>query len=1001
MLVRCKNCFQQYEENFGLCPSCGYADGELPEKPFCLTPGTVIGDRYIVGQELNSGGFGIVYKAWDKKLDTMIAIKEYYPSGLVNRQPGSSRVILVATKREKEFVYGKTRFLEEARNMAKFSEHKNIVNVQDFFEANNTAYIVMEYLDGRNLRQVLDQQNVPLPYDYCIDIAKQVCAALKAIHKENILHRDISPDNIMVCSDGTVKLFDFGAARFSAGVENRVTVVVKPGYAPPEQYDKVNRQDPRTDIYALGATLYHAMTGVVPEESTNRKIDDKLREPSSIDHNIPADISNAIMRAMAVEQQYRFSTVDEFISALTSGKKVASVQKERSKRRRRRTIGICACLALILGAAAAVAFSLKMQKDAATLPDASLRLWYIETGNSQVDVPKAAALESIVSSFTTEYSNVSIDLVPVANKEYLTLLASEDDLDSRPAIFESSGLDVSDFAVSPPPEVAPGSEEALVNVVNLEQMKLTSGIVVPVIFVNTTKGSLDSTASLEDIVQQCNEKSLTMVIDKNGSNLYKRIYGLDAKQYISDSALEDFLNRSVDVYLATTAAYSNVQSNLPGEYAILIPDGETMTWNDGTQWSISNLSGDDLEVAAAFLSYLTSPLAQDYLHVKNFDGELPISKSTMDEFVDIYGELSGTTEFMSRTRVAIDILEPEEEEPEQPPVTELEKAEYDIETKDMSVRNDQGETMAEITYDLVVLTEDTPAVKKINEALYADYQKFADTPPQMSAEELSQQEGLPYKNTYSAEIVHNGDGILSIKYESSWFWGGVYTGDYYGRTFDLNTGDELFISDLVDADETLVLTYLKEHVKWNMRFESTERYLEDADETVDSYAIKDFPFYIENGGIVLCFETYILTYGAGGPAEFYTNLYLDPLEPANTVEQLACGPTNGGWSWLDKSPDGTILFGDFHFQEDMECVYICGQFQSDLLASASGTYDYDGSNLTMNLTNQETGEEYQFKFHVDHIAGSMILTQASDRGPFYYYEKGSTIYLQAGEMAFF
>ena len=310
MLIRCKSCFQEYDESFGMCPNCGYVEGEPPAEVFCLAPGTVISDRYIIGGMLGLGGFGITYKAWDKKLDTMLAIKEYYPSGLVNRQPGGTEIMLVATKREREFVYGKTRFLEEARNMAKFSTHKNIVNVFDFFEANNTAYIVMEFLDGKTLSQAIQQQNVPLPYDYCVTVAVQVCTALKAIHKENILHRDVSPDNIMICNDGNVKLFDFGAARFSAGVENRVTVVVKPGFAPPEQYDKVNRQDPRTDIYALGATLYYAMTGIKPEESTNRKIEDTLLPPATVDGNIPENISNAVMRAMAVEQQYRFASVD-------------------------------------------------------------------------------------------------------------------------------------------------------------------------------------------------------------------------------------------------------------------------------------------------------------------------------------------------------------------------------------------------------------------------------------------------------------------------------------------------------------------------------------------------------------------------------------------------------------------------------------------------------------------------------------------------------------------
>lgn len=446
MLIRCKSCFQEYDESFGMCPNCGYVEGEPPAEVFCLTPGTVIADRYIIGGMLGLGGFGITYKAWDKKLETLLAIKEYYPSGLVNRQPGGTDIMLVATKREREFVYGKTRFLEEARNMAKFSTHKNIVNVFDFFEANNTAYIVMEFLDGKTLSQAIQQQNVPLPYDYCVNIATQVCAALKSIHKENILHRDVSPDNIMICNDGNVKLFDFGAARFSAGVENRVTVVVKPGFAPPEQYDKVNRQDPRTDIYALGATLYYAMTGMKPEESTNRKIEDTLLPPAAVDNNIPENISNAVMRAMAVEQQYRFASVDNFEAALSSGKKVASVQKERAKRRRRRLTGILASFLVIVGAAGLFLYMLKAQR----VPDTSLELWYIQTGNEETDAHKATVLQGIVDNFTSEYDNVRISVSGIPNESYLSALT---EASNTPLIFESTGLSVSDFAMALPDDL--------------------------------------------------------------------------------------------------------------------------------------------------------------------------------------------------------------------------------------------------------------------------------------------------------------------------------------------------------------------------------------------------------------------------------------------------------------------------------------------------------------------------------------------------------------------
>ena len=331
MQVRCNSCFYEYEESYGICPNCGYMEGEDGAEAYCLNPGTRLLDRYIIGEAVGVGGFGITYKAWDIQHEKVLAIKEYFPSGLVNRTAGEPTVFLVASKRSKEFTYGKDRFLDEARNVAKFSKHHNIVNVFDCFEANNTVYIVMEYLDGMTLSQAIQVEGKPLPVERCVSIAIDMCDALEAIHKESILHRDVSPDNIMLCKDGTVKLFDFGAARFSvdAAINSKVTVIVKPGFAPPEQYDKVNQQDARTDIYALGATLYYAMTGEKPEESTDRKVHDTLRAPQELKPDIPTYVNNAIMRAMAVEPQYRFNNVREFRKVFQEKLEVGDVGAER------------------------------------------------------------------------------------------------------------------------------------------------------------------------------------------------------------------------------------------------------------------------------------------------------------------------------------------------------------------------------------------------------------------------------------------------------------------------------------------------------------------------------------------------------------------------------------------------------------------------------------------------------------------------------------------------
>jgi len=618
------------------------------------------------------GGFGIIYKAWDKKLNTVLAIKEYYPSGLVNRQPGKASLILAATSREREFVYGKTRFLEEARNMAKFSTHKNIVNVFDFFEANNTAYIVMEFLDGKTLGEVLEQQNVPLPFDYCISIAIQVCTALKAIHKENILHRDVSPENIMICNNGNVKLFDFGAARFSAGIESRATIIVKPGYAPPEQYDKVNRQDARTDIYALGATLYHAMTGKRPEESTDRKEEDTLSSPNAIEKNIPENISNAIMRAMAIEPQYRFPTVDEFESALTAGKKVASVKKERSRRRNRRIVSIFASLIVIVGAAAVFLYMLKGQRDSTQLPDASLEMWYIKTGVEDIDTAKALALDSIVKNFTGEYKNVEIKLSPIEREKYLDTLVSAANNGKVPAIFESTDI-TSNLAITLSEDIfSDRGNGFIVPTYGADHSKFNTGMIIPIVYINATMGTPTSIHTLAEIQSYCQEKNLALVIDKSARDMYAQIFiDEDINPYMTDTASKDFVNHTAAVLLGSSLNYFDVQRELPGEYTILVPDCEDMAYQYGTQWSIADIGDNELKVAQEFLSYLTTPLAQDSLYLQNQTGELPIIKDSMNKYIEIYGELEPFQNYFSSSMAAAPPFRPDTESPDVKPAPDV------------------------------------------------------------------------------------------------------------------------------------------------------------------------------------------------------------------------------------------------------------------------------------------------------------------------------------------
>ena len=232
----CMGCMETYNDKYDVCPHCGYVDGTAPKEAYHLIPGTVIEGRYIVGKVIGNGGFGVTYIGYDPVLNQKIAIKEYLPGEFSTRAMGSPDVTVFSGEKEEQFASGIIKFVEEARRLAKFKHTPGIVDIHDSFQANHTAYIIMEYIDGETLKEKLEREG-RIPVDEALNIMMPVIGALKEVHKEGILHRDISPDNIMISKTGEVKIIDFGAARFATTTHSRsLSVLVKPGYAPEEQY---------------------------------------------------------------------------------------------------------------------------------------------------------------------------------------------------------------------------------------------------------------------------------------------------------------------------------------------------------------------------------------------------------------------------------------------------------------------------------------------------------------------------------------------------------------------------------------------------------------------------------------------------------------------------------------------------------------------------------------------------------------------------------------------
>lgn len=309
------------------CPHCGHK-AEYLTVPHRLAPGTILIDRYLIGTAIGQGGFGITYMARDLRLNMRVAVKEYYPNGYTNRNTAVSSELTISDQNTADFIEeGKKKFLSEARALARFHEERGVVEVRDFFEANKTAYIVMEYLDGQDLRKHLKQSLFTA--DQVFALMGPVMDALEKIHEVGIIHRDISPDNIMLLKNGSVKLMDFGAARLlDLSDQKSVSVVLKAGYAPEEQYRPKGKQGPWTDIYALCATMYKCITGITPDDALERTHEDELKWPSELGIEITVLQEDVLKKGMAVYSEDRFRNVGEMKTMLAKASVIHAVELE-------------------------------------------------------------------------------------------------------------------------------------------------------------------------------------------------------------------------------------------------------------------------------------------------------------------------------------------------------------------------------------------------------------------------------------------------------------------------------------------------------------------------------------------------------------------------------------------------------------------------------------------------------------------------------------------------
>lgn len=323
----CIGCMRELD-NMDVCQHCGLVQKDYAPTPRCLIPGTRLSNRYILGRIIGEGSFGITYIGWDEVLAFPVAIKEYYPVDLVSRdviRGNNTNVYMYANIEETEYHKKLERFLKEARDLTRFNQLNAIVSVRDFFYENNTAYIVMDYIRGESLKSYVKRRGA-IDAGEVLAMFKPVLESLIKVHEVEIIHRDISPDNLLFDEEHNLVLIDFGSAELqNADFTRSVTIMFKRGFSPEEQYRSYGKQGAWTDIYALCATMYYAMTASIPDESIQRTLEDRVIPLWNLSNiNLSNTQMKAIMKGMEVRAEDRYQNVKDLYKALyESNEKVA------------------------------------------------------------------------------------------------------------------------------------------------------------------------------------------------------------------------------------------------------------------------------------------------------------------------------------------------------------------------------------------------------------------------------------------------------------------------------------------------------------------------------------------------------------------------------------------------------------------------------------------------------------------------------------------------------
>lgn len=619
----CFQCFR-IKGDYEVCPYCGHVEVTRAKEAYQLAPGTVLKDRYIIGTCIGFGGFGITYKAYDTVLSIVVAIKEFYPAGLVNRGEGEKKVGIFSGDKKTEFDRQLKRFLEEAKHMAIFSKEKDIVNVFDYFEDNQTAYIIMEYIEGELLKDRL--KNGKMKVQTAVGYMTAILNALEKIHRQGIIHKDVSPDNIFLTGENTIKLFDFGAAKFQGTESERSEdVVIKAGYTPPEQYRSKSEQGIFMDIYAAGAVFYEMVTGVRPVEAPDRAVEDILELPGKLGIPIDENLEHIIMKAVALKPELRFQTAEQFKEAIIMQKRVELPEEEMKKiQQRKKWIGISSVAVIAIVAVMMIlsqtVFSGRGKIDVAKIGKETVDVWLVQENDEGGKKVKQALQEGV----SKKCPQLKVNIKLMDEKEYQKKIREAKKTGKFPDVFCTDSLDEKKYC---------GELSRLLRTMDLEDYLYLKGIQ------ETEKNVYGLPSSVQVGVLYVN-KSKQKDIPKSVHLTQLSKKGQEMKYANGEKAYLEFQNSKSEVswLVGDISDLEEVKKVTidqvpPIDFSVIpILEKRKLIGCYGHTYGVSNKTSQDEQDAAMYvLSMLLSENVQSALYMNNEEG-IPVNRQIYADF---------------------------------------------------------------------------------------------------------------------------------------------------------------------------------------------------------------------------------------------------------------------------------------------------------------------------------------------------------------------------------